>query len=147
MKVILTQDVARLGSSHSVVEVAAGYGRNYLIPKGLAKVANAVNLKVAAEDARQAAHKAEKNKKEAQRLLEQLKDISVEVYARASSAGKTFGTISAAQLSHALAQHGIDIDRKHISFPEPVKELGTQSALITLHKDLTHTLEFRVLAS
>ena len=146
MEIILKEDLRGLGHKNDTVKVKPGYGRNYLIPKGLAMVANEVNKKIAAENIRQAAHKIAKRKEEAQALAARIDRITVEVKAKAGDNGKIFGSVTTSQLAEALKAQDIMLDRKDISFEKPVKELGTHEALLALHKEVTHFLKFKVVA-
>jgi large subunit ribosomal protein L9 len=147
MEVILKQDFQSLGLKNDTVTVKPGYGRNYLIPRGLAVVANVVNKKIALENTRQAAHKVTKLKGEAEALAIKLGQLTIEITAKAGDSGKIFGSITSSQLSDALKAQHVFIDRKNISFGKPIKELGVHEATITLHKDVAHTLVFRVLSA
>jgi large subunit ribosomal protein L9 len=147
MEIILKQDFKGLGHKDSVVKVKPGYGRNYLIPQGFAVVANEVNKKVALENSRQAAHKVAKLRKEAEAVAAQLAHITIEITAKAGDSGKIFGSITPAQLANALMDQHIVVDRKDISFDQPIKALGTHEATIILHKDVVHTLAFRVISA
>jgi len=146
MEVILKQDFKGLGHKNNIVNVKPGYGRNYLIPQGFAVVANEVNKKVALENARQAAHKVAKLREEAEAIATQLGRLTVEITAKAGDSGKIFGSITPAQLANALKAQRIVVDHKNIGFSKPVKELGTHEATIILHKDVVHTLAFRVVS-
>ncbi len=146
MEVILNQDFKGLGHKNNIVKVKPGYGRNYLIPQGFAVVANEGNKKVALENARQAAHKVAKLREEAEAMAAQLGQLTIEITAKAGDGGKIFGSITTAQLADALKAQHILVDRKDISFGKPIKELGTHEATIALHKDLVHTLTFRVIS-
>jgi large subunit ribosomal protein L9 len=147
MEVILKQDLKGLGQKNNTVTVKPGYGRNYLIPQGFAVVANEVNKKVALENARQAAHKVAKLRKEAEAIAEQLGRLTIELTTKVGDSGKIFGSITPAQLANALAAQSIVVDRKDISFSNPIKVLGTHEATIVLHKEVVHTLSFRVISA
>ena len=147
MEVILKKDFKGLGHKNDTVKVKAGYGRNYLIPQGFAVVANEVNKKIALENIRQAAHKVAKLKEEAEALAMQLDQLTIAITAKARNSGKIFGAVTPLQLADALKVQGILVDRKAISFDKPVKELGAHEATLTLHKEVTHTLKFKVLAA
>ena len=147
MEIILTKDVEGLGHKNDLVKVKAGFGRNYLIPKGFAVVANPANRKVAEENVRQAAYKIAQLKQAAEALATRLSALNVEVHAKAGESGKIFGSVTTQQLAKALQAYEIDIDRKHIHFTKPIKELGAHEATIVLHKDVEHNLKFRVLAA
>ena len=147
MEVILKEDLRGLGYKNDTVKVKPGYGRNYLIPQGLAMVANEVNKKIASENVSQAAHKAARLKEEAEALATQLEQVTLEITAQAADTGKIFGAVTPFQLASALKDQRIIIDRKDISFAKPVKALGVHEATLTLHKEVVHTLKFKVVAT
>lgn len=144
MEVILKQDFKGVGYKNDIVQVKPGYGRNYLIPQGIAVTANKVNKKIALENTRQAAHKVVKLKEEAKRLATQLDQLFIEISAKAGDSGKIFGSITSSQIANALKAQNIVIDSKAISFSQPIKVLGTHEATITLHKDVVYILAFSV---
>ncbi len=146
MEVILKDDVKNLGYKNDIVSVKPGYGRNYLIPQGLAVIADKSNKKVVAENIRQAAHKAEKIKNDAQELANSIGDITVELPAKVGETGKIFGSVTTLQLSEALKAKGYDVDRKRISFDQEVKTAGDYTATINLHKEVKHQVAFKVVA-
>lgn len=147
MEVILTQDLKNLGNQNEVVKVRSGYGRNYLIPKGLAVIANESNKKMLNETIKQRAYKEDKFKNEAQQIADRLKDIVIKVGAKVGESGKIFGSVNALQLSEALKLKGFNIDRKLIFLEEEhIKSLGNYSAQINLHKEIKVKLNFEVIA-
>ncbi|GHM98597.1 50S ribosomal protein L9 [Cytophagales bacterium WSM2-2] len=146
MEVILTQDVTGLGYKNDTVKVKPGYGRNYLIPNGVALIANEPNKRRVAEDIRQAAHKAAKIKQDAEALAAKIGEISVEIRTKAGETGKIFGAVTSLQVSDALKAKGFDVDRKKISFKEQPKELGAYTALLDLHKEVKHNISVNVVA-
>jgi large subunit ribosomal protein L9 len=146
MEVILTQDVTGLGYKNDTVKVKPGYGRNYLIPNGVALIANDSNKRRVAEEVRQAAHKAAKIRQDAETLAAKIGEISVEIKTKAGETGKIFGAVTALQVSDALRAKGFDVDRKKISFKEQPKELGTYSALLDLHKEVKHHISVNVVS-
>jgi large subunit ribosomal protein L9 len=146
MEIILTQDVTGLGYKNDTVKVKPGYGRNYLIPNGVAMIANESNKRLVAENIRQAAHKAAKLKQDAETLAQKIGELTVEIGTKAGETGKIFGAVTALQVSDALKAKGFDVDRKKISFKEQPKELGTYSALLDLHKEVKHTISVNVVA-
>jgi large subunit ribosomal protein L9 len=146
MEVILKDDVKGLGFKNDVVTVKPGYGRNYLIPQGIAVMADKSNKKVVAENIRQAAHKAEKIKSEAQAIADQIGDMTLEIPARVGETGKIFGAVTTLQISEALKNKGIEVDRKKISFDQEVKTAGEYTASIVLHKEVKHQVKFNVVA-
>ncbi|PSR56804.1 50S ribosomal protein L9 [Adhaeribacter arboris] len=146
MEVILKDDVKGLGFKNDIVEVKPGYGRNYLIPQGIAVMADKTNKKIVAENIRQASHKAEKIKLDAQSIADQIGDQVFDLRAKVGESGKIFGAVTTTQLSEALRAKGIEVDRKKISFDQEVKAAGEYTASIALHKEVKHTVRFNVVA-
>ena len=146
MEVILREDIQGLGYKNDTVEVKPGYGRNYLIPRGMAILASASNKKMIEENIRQAAHKAEKAKKDAVEIADKIGEITLEIKTKAGEKGKIFGAITPIQISEALASKGHQIDRKRISFEQKIKELGEYTALLDLHKEVHHPIKVKVVA-
>lgn len=147
MEVILKRDLDRLGSANEIVTVKNGYGRNYLIPRGLAVLATESAKKVHAENERQQAHKAAKIKEDAQAAADKLSAIKPSLGAKVGENGKIFGSVNTIQLSEALAKEGFDIDRRNITIvDEPIKEVGTYKATVKMHKEVDAEIEFEVVA-
>jgi large subunit ribosomal protein L9 len=146
MELILKQDVAGLGYKNDIVKVKAGYGNNYLIPNGIALIANESNKRLVNENIRQAAHKASKIKQDAEALAAKVGDLTIELKTKAGESGRIFGAITALQISDALKAKGIDIDRKKIVLKEIPKELGTYTATLDLHKEVKHEIKFKVIS-
>jgi large subunit ribosomal protein L9 len=148
MEVILKQDVRNLGYKDDVVKVKPGYGRNYLIPRGIAVLADETAKKMHAENVKQRAHKEAKVKAEAEKNAAKLAEMTVKVATKAGDNGKIFGSITAVQLNEGLRNLGFDVDRRNISIEnaETVKSLGTYNAKVRLHKDVVTTFKFEVVA-
>jgi large subunit ribosomal protein L9 len=146
MEIILKDDVKGLGFKNDIVEVKPGYGRNYLIPQGIAIMADKTNKKIVAENVRQAAHKAEKLKLDAQAVADQIGENVFELRAKVGESGKIFGAVTTTQLSEALKAKGIDVDRKKLSFDTEVKSAGEYTASVVLHKEVKQTVRFNVVA-
>jgi large subunit ribosomal protein L9 len=144
MEVILKEDVKGLGYKNDTVKVKPGYGRNYLIPQGMAIIANNTNMKRIEENIRQAAHKAEKLKADAQDLAAQIGDLTLEIRTKAGESGKIFGAVTAIQVADALKVKGFDVDRKRVSVGS-IKELGDHKATLDLHKEVHHTITLKVI--
>jgi len=145
MKIILTQDVKNLGHKDDVVVVKDGYGRNYLIPKGMAKLATDGAVKMLAEDIRQRAFKVEKLRKDAEQISAKLNGASVTVKTKAGASGKIFGSVTGLQIANALKEQGYDVDRRKIAVDD-IKNLGTYTADINLFKDITAAITVEVIA-
>jgi large subunit ribosomal protein L9 len=146
MEVILKQDIQNLGYKNDIVKVKPGYGRNYLIPQGLAILANDSNRKMIQENVRQASHKAEKIKNNALELSEKIGDLELEIGAKVGESGKIFGAITTLQIADALKEKGFEIDRKKISFNSEVKSVGDFSVTLDLHKEVKKQVPFKVVA-
>ena len=146
MEVILTQDVQGLGYKNDVVKVKPGYGRNYLIPNGVALIANESNKRMIAENTRQAAHKAAKVKQDAEAIAQKMGELTVELKTKAGETGKIFGAVTALQIADVLKAKGFDIDRKKVHLKEIPKQLGTYTATLDLHKEVKHDIQVKVVA-
>ncbi len=144
MEVILKEDIKGLGYKNDQVTVKGGYGRNYLIPKGLALVASESNKKRISENVKQASHKAAKIKQDAEALAQSIGEVVLEISSKAGENGKIFGAVTALQISEALKSKGIEVDRKKITFKTPVKTLGDYQAVIDLHREVQHEVSFKV---
>ncbi|TGE23009.1 50S ribosomal protein L9 [Hymenobacter metallicola] len=146
MEVILKDDVKNLGYKNDIVTVKPGYGRNYLLPQGLAMLADKTNKKIVAENVRQAAHKADKIKGDAQAIADKIGDAAFEIKAKVGETGKIFGRVTTLQLADALKAKGVDVDRKRISFDQEPASAGEYTATINLHKEVKHQVRFNVVA-
>jgi large subunit ribosomal protein L9 len=146
MEIILKQDVAGLGYKNDTVKVKPGYGRNFLIPSGVAIIANESNKRLIAENIRQAAHKAAKLKQDAEALAAKIGELTVEIGTKAGESGKIFGAVTAVQVSDFLKTKGFDVDRKKIHFKEQPKQIGTYTVTLDLHKEVKHTINVNVVA-
>lgn len=144
MEIILKEDVKGVGYKNDVVSVKPGYGRNYLIPQGLAIIANNSNKKVVEENVRQAAHKAAKIKQDADALAKSIGELTVTITTKAGESGKIFGAVTALQVSDALKDKGFEVDRKRISFKEAIKNLGEHTVTLDLHKEVKHEITVNV---
>jgi len=146
MEIILKQDVTGLGYKNDTVKVKPGYGRNFLIPSGVAIIANDSNKRVVAENIRQAAHKAAKLKQDAEALAAKIGELTVEIGTKAGESGKIFGAVTAVQVSDFLKTKGFEVDRKKIHFKEQPKQLGAYTVTLDLHKEVKHTINVNVVA-
>ena len=148
MQVILKQDIANVGYKDDIITVKNGYGRNYLIPQGLAILATETNKKVVAENKKQKSYKDDKVRNEAMTVAKALETINLKIGAKAGTSGKIFGSVNAIQIAHALKeQFNFDLDRKNIEVDgDSIKELGNYKAKIKLHKEVTVEIDFEVFA-
>ena len=147
MKILLKKDVDRLGSKDEIVTVKNGFGRNYLIPKGMAILATESVKKMNSETLKQRAHKFNQLKDEALKILDKLSKKTFEVPAKVGENGKIFGSISNIQLADALDKAGFKIERKNITLPaNNIKEVGKFEAEVILHKDVKGKINFEIVA-
>lgn len=147
MEIILKQDMPGLGHKDDIVTVKDGYGRNYLIPNGIAILANPNSRKIHSENLKQRAHKETKIREEAESMAAKLSEIKITLGAKTSTSGKIFGSVNTIQLAEALQAQGYDIDRKDISLPgDIIKEVGKYTATVKLHRDVKAEIEFEIIA-
>lgn len=145
MELILKEDVQNLGFKDDVVTVKNGYGRNYLIPQGLAAIATPSAKKVLAENLRQKAHKEKEIVENANKTAEALKELEVKIPAKVGAADKLFGSVTNLDLAAALAIAGHEIDKKYISIKGgAIKRAGPYEAQIRLHREVLIELAFEV---
>lgn len=144
MELILKQDVQNLGFKDDIVTVKSGYGRNYLIPKGLAYIASPSAKKVLAENLRQRAFKEQKIVDDAKKIAEALKALEIKISAKAGGE-KLFGSVTNADIAEALEKNGQSIDKKFIT-SGIVKRVGKYTANIRLHRDVIVELPYEIVA-
>ena len=139
------KNLDRVGDKHEVVKVKDGYGRNFLIPKGLAIIANGPNLKKL-EDIK-TKEKAEEDKRvsEYEAMASQLEGKTLKIGVKAGATGKIFGSITDVQITSQLREQlDIDIERKKVTLPEEIKEIGTYTAEITFHPTVKSQVDFEL---
>lgn len=148
MQVILTKNVDNLGYTDDLVTVKPGYARNYLIPQGMAIVANDTNKRILAAKDRQREKKVAAMLEQIKQIKEQLEAKTIKVGAKVGTTEKIFGSVTTHHLSEAIKeQTGVDVDRRKIEIVEgDVKTLGTYTAAIDLHKDHPINVSFEVVA-
>ena len=147
MEVILKQDIKGLGFKDDVVSVKAGYGRNFLIPQGVATLATETNKKILAENVKQRSFKEEKLRKEATANAEKLAGVSIYVATKSGDSGKIFGSVTNIQVAEALKKAGYDVERKNIELKEDnIKALGSYTAKVRLYKDIVAEVKFDVIS-
>lgn len=145
MEIILKEDIIGLGFKNEIVTVKAGYGRNYLIPFGKAVIASESAKKMLAEELKQKANKLAKIKAEAEALAEKINAVSLVIATKVSATGQIYGSVNNLQLAEELQKKGIEVNRKTIVVKD-VKEVGSYVAQVKLHKDVTASLAFEVVA-
>lgn len=146
MEIILKEDVVNLGYKNDIVNVKAGYGRNYLIPTGKAVIASPSAKKMLAEELKQRAHKLEKIKKDAEAVAAKLEGVALTIATKVSSTGTIFGSVTNIQIADELSKLGHEIDRKIIVVKDAVKEVGSYKAVVKLHKEVSVEIPFEVVA-
>lgn len=144
MKIILLDDVAKVGRRGEVRDVSDGYARNFLIPKKLAMNATAGNLKNLDVIKRQQNDKAARIKTDAESLRARIEALVCEEKRQAGEEGKLFGSVTSQDIAAFLDQHKLGIDRRRISLEEPIKSLGEHQVTIRLHADVTAQLRVNV---
>lgn len=143
MKVILLKDVKGTGKKGEVVNVADGYGINYLIPNKLAKAANATNINLATQEKASEQHKQELMLQAAKDLKEKINNLDVVLNIKCGENGKTFGSISNKEIAEKLSSMGYDIDKKKIEF-NPVKSIGLFDVKVKLHPSVVATIKLEI---
>ena len=144
MKLILVQDVANLGVKGEVVTVKDGYGRNFLIPRSMAIIANKSNLAHNEEIMRQSVRKREGSRKAQLDLAEQLKSVKLTIAVKTGEDDRIFGTVTTQQIADLLQEKGFNVDRKRIVINEDIKTLGEYVATVTLMPDIKPEVNFWV---
>ena len=146
MELILKQDVEGLGFKDDVVTVKNGYGRNFLIPQGLAVLATTSAKKVLEENLKQRAFKEQKLVDDANQLAEVLAALEIKIQAKVGKGDKLFGSVNNINVAEALEKEGHEIDKKYINVPGGnIKRLGAYSAVIRLHREVSVDLPFEVI--
>jgi len=147
MKVILTQDVKKLGKRGDVIEVADGYGRNVLIKKGLGVEGTQANLNTAAQRAESKAFKSQVAADEAVVMASQLKKVTVEIPVRVGTDGRSFGSVTAKDISETLEKkYGFKLDKKNIKLKEALKQPGDYEIEVWVHPQVTSTIKLKIVA-
>jgi len=144
VKVILREDVPKLGKTGDIVVIADGYGRNFLLPRGLAVQASTKNVKVLEHQKKLIQARQAKRKLESQDLAKRLASVSCTIARKAGEEDKLYGSVSARDIADALQEAGVVVDRKRIVLEEPIKQLGEFSIPVQLHPDVTAAVKVQV---
>jgi len=146
MKLILRKSVENLGDPGDVVEVKAGYGRNYLIPQGLAYEASPGNIRRLEEEKAQVEERARRDYLEAKRRAAQMDHLVLSFHARAGEDGKLFGSVTAGDVADRANEQGLDfkVERRQVVLDEPLKTLGASKVAVRLHAEVEVEIEVRV---
>ena len=144
MKVILREDVKNIGNMGQIIDVTNGFGRNYLVPRGLAVEANIRNIKSLEHEKKVIQEKARKIKNQAQDLASKVSSAAVVIKAKAGEEGKLFGSVTTMDIAEQLKKEGFDIDKKKISLEEPIKRIGSYSVKIKIHPEIAAEVNVQV---
>ena len=144
MKVILTEEIRGLGTRGDLVTVKDGYARNYLIPKNLAQEATKGNLNVIEHQRRKWALLAQQEKDVAQKAANAVKGVKVQIEKRVGDNGHLFGSVTANEIADALAEKGIEVDKRRIELGSPIKTVGLHDVEVRLHRDVTAQIQVEV---
>jgi large subunit ribosomal protein L9 len=144
MKVILTEEIRGLGTRGEVVTVKDGYARNYLIPKNLAQEATTGNLKAIEHQRRKWALLAQQERDTAQKAADRVKGVKIVIEKRVGEHGHLFGSVTANEIADALAEKGIEVDKRRIELASPIKNIGLHDVEVRLHRDVAATIQVEV---
>lgn len=147
MEVILLKSVPNLGEPGDCVDVARGYARNYLVPNGMAVIADDGQRRVLAEEQRLSHLRDRKRRRAAEALAGRYQDVSVTIAMQAGEDDKLFGSVTTRDLAEELAKQGLEVDRRAIELEEPLKQLGVYSVPVRLHQDVRVTVKVWVVKS
>jgi len=146
MQIILKEDIDKIGKAGDIVNIAVGYGRNFLIPRGLAAEVNSRNIKMIEQEKKRILLKAEKEKKKAEELASQLSSVVCSIVRRGGEQGKLFGSVNPKDIEENLVQQGISIERRNIILNEPIKTAGEYPVKIKLTAGVSTELKVIVVA-
>lgn len=144
MKVILREDVENLGKGGEIVDVKPGYGRNYLLPRGLAVTANPKNVREVEHQKQIASAKAAKQKASAEAVAKRLADTPVVLRRKVGEQDKLYGSVTALDVAEALAARGLQIDRRSIDLTDPIKTIGDFEVPVKLHREVVGKAKVKV---
>jgi large subunit ribosomal protein L9 len=141
---ILREPVASLGEAGDVVKVKPGFARNFLIPQGKAMVATAAHVRELEHQKRVVAERVAKELKSFVAMRDRIQSLSLELKARVGEEGKLFGSVTVLQIAEQLAAKGVEVDRRKIDLPEPIREVGEYTVPVKLHRDVIASLRVKV---
>lgn len=146
MKVVLREDIDHLGDRGEIVTVAAGYARNYLLPKGLALAATPGNLQQIEHRQRAWAARDDKDVDAAEALASRIAELELSIVRKSGETGTLYGSVTNAELAGLLASHGIEVPRRSITIDEPIKSVGSYEVPVKLHRKVTGRIKLQVVA-
>ena len=147
MKVILKSDVDQLGRMGDLVEVKAGFARNYLLPKEMAALATTKNVKLLEHEKRIIAAKIKKEKFSAEEIAKKIEALSITIPAKVGEEGKLFGSVSSKDIADAMLAAGVEVDKRKILLDKPIKEVGAFQVQIKVYRDVTASVKVDVVPS
>jgi large subunit ribosomal protein L9 len=147
VKLILREDVPKLGNAGDVVSVKPGYARNFLLPQGKAALASEAKVKELEHHRRLIAEKVARELKDLGAARDRLEQLELAVEAQAGEEGRLFGSVTAIQIAELIAEKGIEIDRRRIDLAEPIKEVGEHTVPIRLHREVIANVRLKVTAA
>ncbi|BAU23259.1 50S ribosomal protein L9 [Caldimicrobium thiodismutans] len=145
MEVVLRRDIPKLGKAGDVVKVKDGFARNYLIPKGLAILANQKTIQALERERKVILAKAEKEKKKALGLAEKLQGQSLTLYRKVVEEGRLYGSVSAVDIAKALLEQGLEIDKKQVLLEEPLKTVGSFEVMIKVSPEISVPIRVEII--
>ena len=146
VKLILREHVEKLGRAGDLVSVKPGFARNFLLPQGKAVLATESRVREFEHQKRVVAEKVARERKDLEGFRDRLEALDLRVTAKAGEEGKLFGSVTAAQIAELLAAKGVEIDRRRIQLPDPIKEVGEHTVSVRLHRELTANVTVKVAA-
>lgn len=144
MKVVLRDEIEGLGTIGAIVEVADGYGRNYLIPRKLAYRATESAIKIVQQTAAKRVKELEKIKQDVALIAEKIKNTPITIVVKVGQEDKMFGSVTSSEIAEELAKQGVEVDHKKIRLDEPIKSLGSYTIAIKLHPEIVAELQVHV---
>jgi len=144
MKVILQVDIENVGSMGDLVNVADGFGRNYLIPRNMAIAATKKNIKLVEAHRRELQKKKERLLDSLQKVADRMQEVTLRFERQASEGGRLFGSVTSVNIQEALKAHGIEVERRQVLLGAPIKELGEHTVPVRLHQELTGQVTLQV---
>lgn len=147
MKVILREDVDKLGRMGDLVNVADGYARNFLLPRNMAALATTKNIKSLEHEKRVIADRVKKEKMAAEEEAKEISAVSVSIPVQVGEEGKLFGSVTSKDIADAIAAQGFEIDKRRIQLEKPIKEIGTFMVPVKVHHDVTAQVKVEVIKS
>lgn len=145
MKVILKEDIPNLGKAGQIINVKDGYARNFLLPRGLALLADEKNLKLLEYQKKKIEEEAKKKRQDAESVAGRLSEIQLNIKAKAGEDQKLFGSVTSKDIAEALQKEGFSIDKRQINIPEPIKRIGEYEVEVKLDANVTAKVKVNIL--